>query len=50
MNSTDRRVLIVAFDALRPDMVTPELMPNLTAFATAGRPFRPKPESTSRRW
>ncbi len=34
-----RRVLIVAFDALRPDMVTPELMPNLTAFATAGFRF-----------
>ncbi len=39
MNSTDRRVLIVAFDALRPDMVTPELMPKLTAFATAGVRF-----------
>jgi arylsulfatase A-like enzyme len=34
-----RRVLIVAFDALRPDMVTPELMPNLTAFAEAGVRF-----------
>ena len=39
MNGTDRRVLIVAFDALRPDMVTPELMPNLTAFAAAGVRF-----------
>ena len=39
MNSTDRRVLIVAFDALRPDMVTPELMPNLTAFAAVGVRF-----------
>jgi arylsulfatase A-like enzyme len=34
-----RRILIVAFDALRPDMVTPELMPNLTAFAEAGVRF-----------
>ncbi|MFQ6017377.1 MAG: alkaline phosphatase family protein [Kiloniellaceae bacterium] len=33
------RILIVAFDALRPDMVTPELMPNLTAFADAGVRF-----------
>jgi arylsulfatase A-like enzyme len=29
----------VAFDALRPDMVTPELMPNLSAFAAAGVRF-----------
>ncbi len=36
---TGRRVLIVAFDALRPDMVTPGLMPNLTAFAAAGVRF-----------
>lgn len=35
----DRRVLIVAFDALRPDMVTPELMPNLCRFADAGVRF-----------
>ncbi len=34
-----RRVLIVAFDALRPDMVTPALMPNLCAFAEAGVRF-----------
>jgi arylsulfatase A-like enzyme len=39
MESTDRRVLIVAFDALRPDMVTAELMPKLTAFAAAGVRF-----------
>ncbi len=32
----DRRVLILAFDALRPDMVTPALMPNLCAFAKSG--------------
>ncbi len=36
MTPAARRILIVAFDALRPDMVTPELMPNLTAFAEAG--------------
>ena len=34
-----RRILIVAFDGLRPDMVTPALMPNLTAFAGAGVRF-----------
>ncbi|MFQ5759889.1 MAG: alkaline phosphatase family protein [Acidiferrobacterales bacterium] len=36
MNTKRRRVLIVSFDGLRPDMMTPELMPNLTAFATEG--------------
>ncbi len=35
----DRRVLIFAFDALRPDMVTPDLMPNLSRFADAGVRF-----------
>lgn len=35
----ERRVLIVAFDALRPDMVTPDLMPNLTRFAAEGVRF-----------
>jgi len=39
MNPAVKRILIVAFDALRPDMVTPELMPNLTAFAAAGVRF-----------
>ena len=34
-----KRILIVAFDALRPDMVTPDLMPNLSAFAAAGVRF-----------
>ncbi|MPY74245.1 MAG: alkaline phosphatase family protein [Alphaproteobacteria bacterium] len=34
-----RRILILAFDALRPDMVTPALMPNLCAFADAGYRF-----------
>lgn len=33
---TETRVLVVVFDALRPEFVTPELMPNLTAFAAAG--------------
>ena len=36
MTEQRRRVLIVSFDGLRPDMVTPELMPNLTAFAKSG--------------
>tara|TARA_Y100000588_G_scaffold77494_1_gene80774 strand:- start:131 stop:1588 length:1458 start_codon:yes stop_codon:yes gene_type:complete len=35
----DRRVLIVAFDALRPDMVTQELMPNLSRFSANGVRF-----------
>jgi hypothetical protein len=39
MTGKPRRVLIVAFDALRPDMVTPALMPNLTAFAAEGVHF-----------
>ncbi len=39
MSEERRRVLIVAFDGLRPDMVTPELMPNLAAFARAGVRF-----------
>ena len=36
---TDRRILIVAFDALRPDMATPDLMPNLNGFAETGVRF-----------
>ena len=39
MTQAAKRILIVAFDALRPDMVTPALMPNLTAFAEAGVRF-----------
>jgi hypothetical protein len=39
MTDLPRRVLIVAFDALRPDMVTPALMPSLTAFAAEGVHF-----------
>lgn len=42
---TRNRVLIVTFDALRPDMVTPELMPNLTRFAAEGA-FFPEARST----
>jgi phosphonoacetate hydrolase len=44
---TRNRVLIVTFDALRPDMVTPELMPNLTRFAAEGA-FFPEAGSTRR--
>ena len=40
---SDSRVLIVVFDALRPDFVTPELMPNLVAFMGSGTRFaRPR--------
>ncbi|MDP6389491.1 MAG: alkaline phosphatase family protein [Alphaproteobacteria bacterium] len=34
------RVLIVSFDALRPEMATAELMPNLSRFAADGARFR----------
>ena len=34
-----KRFLIVVLDALRPEFVTPELMPNLHAFAQAGVRF-----------
>ncbi len=34
--AADSRFLVVVFDALRPEFVTPELMPNLSAFAKAG--------------
>jgi arylsulfatase A-like enzyme len=33
---TSTRVLIVVFDALRPEFVTPELMPRLSSFAANG--------------
>jgi arylsulfatase A-like enzyme len=36
---TDTRVLIIVFDALRPEFVTPELMPNLHGFAAEGVRF-----------
>jgi len=35
-NNPDTRVLIVLFDALRPEFVTPDLMPNLYSFAENG--------------
>ena len=37
--ATDR-VVICVFDGLRPDFVTPELMPNLARFSTQGTWFR----------
>lgn len=37
--SRQNRVLIVVFDALRPEFVTGELMPNLAAFAQGGVRF-----------
>lgn len=36
MSESETRVLIIIFDALRPEFVTPELMPNLTRFANDG--------------
>jgi phosphonoacetate hydrolase len=39
-NTPTARVLIVVFDALRPEFVTPDLMPNLHAFATHGVWYR----------
>lgn len=36
MSDPNTRVLVVVFDALRPEFVTPELMPNLHAFAERG--------------
>jgi phosphonoacetate hydrolase len=35
-NPENIRVLVIVFDALRPEFVTPELMPNLTDFANRG--------------
>ena len=40
-----KRVLIVAFDALRPDMVSPSLKPNLYQYAAKGAYF-PEARST----
>lgn len=39
MEPSRRRILIVVFDALRPEFATPELMPNLYAFAQGGARF-----------
>ena len=36
MGNQSTRVLVVVFDALRPEFVTPDLMPNLHAFAERG--------------
>lgn len=33
---TNKRALLVVFDALRPEFVTPELMPNLNRFSRSG--------------
>lgn len=35
-NAVKIRTLIVFFDGLRPDYITPEIMPNLSAFAKSG--------------
>ena len=35
-----KRVIVVVFDGLRPDLVTPELMPNLLRLAARGTWFR----------
>ena len=35
-----KRVIVVVFDGLRPDLVTPELMPNLLRLAAQGTWFR----------
>ena len=39
-NKPDTRILIVLFDALKPEFVTPALMPNLHAFASGGVCYR----------
>lgn len=39
---TESRVLVVVFDALRPEFVTPELMPNFCRFAAGGTRFEPR--------
>ena len=40
MNASKTNVLIVVFDALRPEFVRPDLMPNLSAFAGEGIRFK----------
>ncbi|MFM9974066.1 MAG: alkaline phosphatase family protein [Beijerinckiaceae bacterium] len=40
MMQTASRVVVVVFDGLRPDMVTPKLMPHLAAFAAESLWFR----------
>ncbi|MGH1484313.1 MAG: alkaline phosphatase family protein [Geminicoccales bacterium] len=39
MSVETTKILIVVFDALRPEFVTPDLMPNLSAFADRGVRF-----------
>jgi len=39
MSAEAPKILIVVFDALRPEFVTPDLMPNLSAFADRGVRF-----------
>lgn len=39
MPPSETKVLIVVFDALRPEFVRPDLMPNLSAFAAGGVRF-----------
>ena len=39
MNAETTKILIVVFDALRPEFVRPDLMPNLSAFAERGVRF-----------
>ncbi len=39
MRSTQRSIIVVAFDGLQPAQVTPTLMPNLAAFAEDGVAF-----------
>jgi hypothetical protein len=40
MRPSADRVVVCVFDGLRPDMVTPDLTPNLARFATTGTWFR----------
>jgi phosphonoacetate hydrolase len=40
MTALADRVVLCVFDGLRPDMVTPELMPNLVRLAERGTWFR----------
>jgi phosphonoacetate hydrolase len=39
-NQTESRALVVVFDALRPEFVTPDIMPNLHRFASQGVWYR----------
>ncbi len=37
--TSERRVLVIGADGLRPDLITPELMPNVTTLAASGVRF-----------